>query len=280
MSKKIMVISIIIIGFFTLSNNAFASNQVLCWDVSPGNATGYTIYYGTSLGNYSMNKDVGSVTQYSLDNFALTEGTTYYFTVQAYNSALHSSNSNVVVYTVPETIDTTPPVFPRGVSGIVDHDNILLTWQNNTEQDLAGYRIYYGTESRDYGLPVSVNTNQYIVPGLDTGVLYYFAVTAIDISGNESGYSSPEITMTIPEENDNMYLIWDASGSSSVSGYIIFYGSAPGDYTEEIDVGNVTRYSLKNIPLTKKIKYYFVVRAYNKLRQSDNSNRVTYIPEE
>ncbi len=66
-----------------------------------------------------------------------------------------------------------------------------LHWQANTEPDLAGYRIYYGTSSRSYGPYISVdkNTTSYTINNLTEGQTYYFALTAVDTSGNESGYS-------------------------------------------------------------------------------------------
>ncbi|MEQ8859922.1 MAG: hypothetical protein RIC56_14865 [Pseudomonadales bacterium] len=75
---------------------------------------------------------------------------------------------------------------------------ISLSWEPPTENvdgsplnDLAGYRIYYGTGSRDYSDQVAINsggvTSQDVV--LATGS-YYFAMTAMDVDGNESGYSN------------------------------------------------------------------------------------------
>jgi hypothetical protein len=66
-----------------------------------------------------------------------------------------------------------------------------LNWQPNGESDLAGYQVYYGTESRIYGPPLNVNTaTDYSLNDLAEGMTYYFAVTALDTSGNESGYSN------------------------------------------------------------------------------------------
>ena len=72
--------------------------------------------------------------------------------------------------------------------------SVTLRWDANTEPDIASYNLYYGTASRTYGLPLPAgNTTSYTVDNLDEGRTYYFALTALDTSGNESGYSS-EIT--------------------------------------------------------------------------------------
>ena len=67
---------------------------------------------------------------------------------------------------------------------------ITLSWDANSEPDLAGYRLHYGTTSRTYEntVDVGMQTN-YAFTGLQEGVTYYFAATAYDIYGNESDYS-------------------------------------------------------------------------------------------
>lgn len=62
--------------------------------------------------------------------------------------------------------------------------------------DLAGYKIYYGTSSRNYTQEVVVgNTNTYTLTLAD-GATYYFTVIAYDTLGNESEYSN-EVNKTI-----------------------------------------------------------------------------------
>jgi hypothetical protein len=74
-----------------------------------------------------------------------------------------------------------------------------LNWQPNEESDLAGYRVYYGTVSRIYGPALNVSTvTDHSFNDLEEGVTYYFAVTAFDTSGNESGYST-EVQKTIAD---------------------------------------------------------------------------------
>jgi fibronectin type III domain protein len=79
-------------------------------------------------------------------------------------------------------------VFPTG-AGVA-----TVTWDANTEPDVIGYRVYFGTSAGNYqqargaGIDVSGRTN-YTVTGLASGMRYFFVVTAVDASGNESAFS-------------------------------------------------------------------------------------------
>jgi hypothetical protein len=67
---------------------------------------------------------------------------------------------------------------------------VSLAWDRNTETDIAGYRVYYGTASRVYNWFIDVgNTTAFTVTGLTDGATYYFAATAYDTSHLESTYS-------------------------------------------------------------------------------------------
>ena len=88
-----------------------------------------------------------------------------------------------------------------GVPMAASAASVTLYWDANTEPDLAGYNVYYGTSSRNYGNPIPVgNTTSYDVDNLVEGVTYYFAVTALDTSGNESGFSTEEIANATSSE--------------------------------------------------------------------------------
>lgn len=67
---------------------------------------------------------------------------------------------------------------------------VVLEWNPNTEPDLAGYIVYYGTRSGVYEKEVDVgNITTSTIGALVRGVTYYFAVTAYDTEGLESGFS-------------------------------------------------------------------------------------------
>jgi len=75
--------------------------------------------------------------------------------------------------------------------GNVHAFSVKLQWDPNTEPDLAGYKLYYGTASQNYSHTIDLGqVNSYQVGNLQDGLKYYFAVTAYDIDGNESGFSN------------------------------------------------------------------------------------------
>jgi len=89
---------------------------------------------------------------------------------------------------------------------LAEAGTLTLGWDRNTETDLAGYRLHYGNSPRaqaTYPQTVPINnrdatTWQLTLPD---GV-YYFALTAVDLAGNESGFSNEvmaEITEPPPE---------------------------------------------------------------------------------
>lgn len=77
--------------------------------------------------------------------------------------------------------------------------SVIVNWSQNNESDLAGYKVYHGTESRLYDTSVDAGmvTSQEI-SGLIEGVTYYFAVTAYNAGGLES-YFSEEVSFFEPK---------------------------------------------------------------------------------
>ena len=64
-----------------------------------------------------------------------------------------------------------------------------LTWNPNTDPDLASYRVYQSTTAGIYGTAIATVPaagSTYTVPGLTMGATYYFRITAVDSAGNES----------------------------------------------------------------------------------------------
>jgi hypothetical protein len=78
---------------------------------------------------------------------------------------------------------------------------LTLAWDPNTDADLAGYKVHYGTVSGNYTTSIDVhNVTTYTLAGLSTGQTYYFSASAYNASGASSGYSN-EVTHAIPVSN-------------------------------------------------------------------------------
>ncbi len=102
----ILILNLTIIPYIS-SQNVYASDVSLTWDAPIMNVDGspltdlkgYKVYYGTESNNYSENIDVGNVTNYTVSN--LSDGTTYYFAVTAYDTSGNESDySNEVSKTI------------------------------------------------------------------------------------------------------------------------------------------------------------------------------------
>jgi len=68
--------------------------------------------------------------------------------------------------------------------------DVTLQWDANTESDLAGYKVYYGTTSREYQEPIPLDLVTTYTMHIPDSVMYFFAVTAFDTEALESDFST------------------------------------------------------------------------------------------
>jgi hypothetical protein len=109
--------------------------------------------------------------------------------VNTATATLGSTSTTITVTSggITRTVSVTLTLNPRLTS------SVTLTWNANTERDLAGYKVYRATSSGAYGAPIAAipgNTTSYTATGLQFNATYFFVVTAYDIAGNESAYSN------------------------------------------------------------------------------------------
>ncbi|HWR35781.1 MAG TPA: hypothetical protein VN622_07950 [Clostridia bacterium] len=100
--------------------------------------------------------------------------------------------------------DTFPPVQATGLqavfSGVGQKPSIDLTWAPNAESDVAGYNVFRheaGTAPQKINAE-PVKSSAYRDPEVAAGHTYFYAVSAIDLRGNESPRSE-ETSETVPE---------------------------------------------------------------------------------
>jgi hypothetical protein len=76
--------------------------------------------------------------------------------------------------------------------------SVTVTWDRNTEPDVVGYRVFWGTQSGVYTFNQAVgNATTWTVNDLTPGTTYYFAVQAVSADGLTSPLSQ-EVSTTIP----------------------------------------------------------------------------------
>jgi hypothetical protein len=104
-------------------------------------------------------------------------------TAGAYTGTITVSATGATSRTVAVTLTVSAPIT----------SSATLTWSPSIDSDLAGYKIYQRTASSTYGAAIATvpaGTVSYLVTGLSAHTTYFFAVTAYDIAGNESGQSN------------------------------------------------------------------------------------------
>lgn len=121
---------------------AAGNNSVsLAWDPNAEpDVAGYRLQYGTVAGVYPNAVDAGSATSVTVSG--LNQGTTYHFSVVAYNTAGQASPaSDPVSYTVPGTPNTAPAATPFSVTVLEDGQSAATLSGTDAEGDLLVYSV-------------------------------------------------------------------------------------------------------------------------------------------
>ena len=220
------------------------------WDpnTSDSDLLGYYIHSGPTvtgpfepLSEKLLDKGNSSFT----DTSAFYDGATYYV-LMAVDTALNVSTS---VPLMAVLVDSIPPSAPVKISGMVDSLGIVsLTWDENPEPDVKGYKIYYsynlnGEYSQVTNFAVETNSYQDTIPIRNLDRKVYYKVVAVDFHNNHSGYSAPAILNrpiyippTVPRVRQ-IYIVekgvltdWIGSHSEGVAGYEIFRREREGEW--------------------------------------------------
>ena len=101
-----------------------------------------------------------------------------------------------------EADTTAPPIPPYGLDTLeIGFDFVTINWQNSPISDLAGYKVYFDSDSSGFPYANSVDVGidtTYTFSNLTTEDSLFIAVTCYDNSGEESWYSK-EVEVTFDE---------------------------------------------------------------------------------
>jgi len=95
--------------------------------------------------------------------------------------------------------DLLPPSAPASVTALVETKSVRLVWDEVSAPDLAGYLVYRTEGTARIKLsPGPVTATHFSDISVDPGISYFYTVTAVDKSGNESAGTKSE-TVLVPK---------------------------------------------------------------------------------
>jgi fibronectin type 3 domain-containing protein len=99
-----------------------------------------------------------------------------------------------------EARDRFAPATPGGLRAVAGTASVELSWQHNSEPDVAGYRVWRDDSAVSLA-PLTaelLRAANYTDSQVSPGRTYVYAISAVDQNGNESARSEA-VSVTVPE---------------------------------------------------------------------------------
>lgn len=166
-----------------------------------------------------------------------------------------------------------------------------FSWNANSESNIAGYKVYYGTASGNYSQSADVGkVTQATISTLTPGSIYYAAVAAYNTSGKE-GAKSSEVsftasgTSTTPSAKPSVTLTSPTSGATYTAPATVLLSANAAETGGTISYmefynGSSRVVTVTSAPYTFSLgslaagSYTFTARAYDTLGVSATSSAV------
>jgi hypothetical protein len=179
----------------SLAAKATAEGVLLTWQGGPGE---FRVF--RRAGKEPEFARVADVTQDRWTDSNSEFGIFYSYVVQRIVKAgnAREAESELSVPVTISPVDTFPPAAPVGLRAIPASGSIELSWEGNSETDLAGYHVYRAAPGGPWESIAAANLPGFSDRNVEKGKTYRYAVTAVDHSGNESPRSA-EVSSTLPQ---------------------------------------------------------------------------------
>ncbi len=268
-----------------VSASAVSGSQInLSWAPSTDNV---------AVAGYQITRTAGSVTvllsslMTSYSDSGLSAGTTYTYTIKAYDTSNNYSTASSPVSAT--TLDQIKPVWPATavfsaspVSGANGASQINLSWSAATDNaGVAGYTIWQSMSNNlnfaEVGSQLGGSNTSYTALYLQPSTIYYFHIIAFDAAGNVSvpspdfsaattvdsaPPSAPANLAVTPVSDSKLGLSWTGSADNvAVAYYSIYRSTASTGPFVQIDTSPVNSYIDSRYLAPSTTYYYYLVAA-------------------
>ena len=121
-------------------------------------------------------------------------------------------------------VEDPPPSAPKGLFSVTQDQAVRIYWESNDESDLDYYKVWRNiAPTGTFHLVVNTSDTTYRDVGLTNGVTYWYFVTAVDNSENESNDSKLIFDTPRPEGWD--VRVYDVDTLPGSSGFDFSAGS-------------------------------------------------------
>ncbi len=247
----------------------------------------YNIYRGNSPENILFLSSTSSPTPYYNDT-NLTNGVRYYYYITAVNSIGESPPSEII-----SAVPYRPPDPPQNLSAESGKTFVELSWDPppfNGGRPITNYNIYRGTSTSNLKLLTTIPPpfTSYNDTDVETGVIYFYYLTAINIGGESHpsniisiaicNLPTPPINLMVLSGDGYVKLSWDPpldNGGANITEYRVYRGPSS-THLSLLSSTSSTYYNDSDVE--NGIRYFYYVTAVNPKGESDPSNIVSTIP--
>ncbi len=255
----------------------------LSWMTGPG-VVSQGVYFGpNSPGDFQ-----GSQTETIFNPGVLDCDTTYYWRIKGGCNTF----GPIWSFTTKAVCDTDPPAAPNNLIATSLDSRVDLDWADNNEADLASYNVYRSMLwGGPYGLVDSTSGSDYSDYTVTNGDIYFYVVTAVDTSNNESANSNETSAIprdTVPpqaptnliatSDEGSVILTWYENTEADLSCYNVYRSTNPGGPYNQI-AGGLIPNSYIDDGVINGTTYYYIVKAVDtSMNTSPPSNESSATP--
>ncbi len=258
-----------------LSATPHDRSVVLVWEESSAvDLASYRIEWaGAADGPFTT--AVPSITDTTYTFTGLTNGTTRWYRVVGVDAAGNASAPSEALGATP--FDDAAPGVPAPVSVIAHDRGVELSWGGQYGGDTAGFNVW--TSSSAEGPWTLVDGSPFASPpltidGLTNGTTYWFSVSSLDTSGNESERS--EAASATPFDNappptptgvtavaspGKVTVSWDAVVDEALVDYVVLRGASATGPWERYDYTTSTATAYEDANVVPGATYWYTVQS-------------------